>query len=115
MTADGWLRTGDKGKIDAQGYLSITGRVKDIFKTSKGKYVAPAPIEDLLVLHPDIEACAVVRGQSSATAGAGHAVARRRNAQCGSGRQTGIDPIAGRIWPMSTPNWSPMKNWIVWP
>ena len=59
MTSDGWLRTGDKGKIDAQGYLSITGRVKDIFKTSKGKYVAPAPIEDLLVLHPDIEACAV--------------------------------------------------------
>jgi long-chain acyl-CoA synthetase len=59
MTADGWLRTGDKGKIDAQGFLSITGRVKDIFKTSKGKYVAPAPIEYLLVLHPDIEACAV--------------------------------------------------------
>jgi len=59
MTADGWLRTGDKGKIDAQGFLSITGRVKDLFKTSKGKYVAPAPIEDLLVLHPDIEACAV--------------------------------------------------------
>ena len=59
MTNDGWLRTGDKGKIDAQGNLSITGRVKDIFKTSKGKYVAPAPIEDLLVLHPDIEACAV--------------------------------------------------------
>ena len=59
MTADGWLRTGDKGKIDAQGYLSITGRVKDIFKTSKGKYVAPAPIEDKLVTHPDIEACAV--------------------------------------------------------
>jgi long-chain acyl-CoA synthetase len=59
MTPDGWLRTGDKGHIDAQGYLSITGRVKDIFKTSKGKYVAPAPIEDLLVLHPDIEACAV--------------------------------------------------------
>ncbi len=59
MTSDGWLRTGDKGKIDAQGFLSITGRVKDIFKTSKGKYVAPAPIEDLLVTHPDIEACAV--------------------------------------------------------
>ena len=59
FTADGWLRTGDKGKIDAQGFLSITGRVKDIFKTSKGKYVAPAPIEDLLVLHMDIEACAV--------------------------------------------------------
>ena len=59
LTADGWLRTGDKGSIDAGGFLRITGRVKDIFKTSKGKYVAPAPIEDLLVLHPDIEACAV--------------------------------------------------------
>ena len=59
MTADGWLRTGDKGSIDAAGYLSITGRVKDIFKTSKGKYVAPAPIEDRLVMHPDIEACVV--------------------------------------------------------
>ena len=59
FTSDGWLRTGDKGQIDAQGFLSITGRVKDIFKTSKGKYVAPAPIEDRLVLHPDIEACAV--------------------------------------------------------
>ena len=59
MTADGWLRTGDKGRIDKSGYLSITGRVKDIFKTSKGKYVAPAPVEDLLVAHPDIEACVV--------------------------------------------------------
>ena len=59
FTSDGWLRTGDKGSIDAAGQLRITGRVKDIFKTSKGKYVAPAPIEDLLVLHADIEACAV--------------------------------------------------------
>ena len=59
MTADGWLRTGDKGRCDAKGQLTITGRVKDIFKTSKGKYVAPAPIEDLLITHPDIEACAV--------------------------------------------------------
>ena len=59
MTEDGWLRTGDKGTIDRDGYLSITGRVKDIFKTSKGKYVAPAPVEDLLVMHPDVEACLV--------------------------------------------------------
>ena len=60
MTADGWLHTGDKGMIDAQGDLKITGRVKDLFKTSKGKYVAPAPIEDQLVMNPAIEACAVV-------------------------------------------------------
>ncbi len=59
FTADGWLRTGDKAVIESDGCTRITGRVKDIFKTSKGKYVAPAPIEDLLVTHPDIEACAV--------------------------------------------------------
>jgi len=59
FTADGWLRTGDKGTQDADGCLRITGRVKDLFKTSKGKYVAPAPIEDRLVMHPAVEACMV--------------------------------------------------------
>lgn len=55
FTDDGYLRTGDKGKIDSDGYLSITGRVKDIFKTMKGKYVAPAPIEGALARNTDIE------------------------------------------------------------
>ena len=59
FTADGWLHTGDKGGIDAEGNLKITGRVKDLFKTSKGKYVAPAPIEDKLVMHNAVEACCV--------------------------------------------------------
>ncbi len=58
-TEDGWLHTGDKGQLDAEGNLKITGRVKDLFKTSKGKYVAPAPIEDRLVMHEAVEACAV--------------------------------------------------------
>ncbi len=59
LTDDGWLKTGDKGALDAEGNLKITGRVKDLFKTSKGKYVAPAPIEDKLVMHNAIEACCV--------------------------------------------------------
>ncbi len=42
---DGWLHTGDRGVLDEDGFLKITGRVKEIFKTDKGKYVAPAPIE----------------------------------------------------------------------
>ena len=45
ITPDHFLRTGDMGEIDSQGRLKITGRVKDIFKTSKGKYVMPVPIE----------------------------------------------------------------------
>jgi len=56
---DGWLHTGDKGAVDARGQLKITGRVKDLFKTSKGKYVAPAPIEDKLVMNNAVEACCV--------------------------------------------------------
>jgi long-chain acyl-CoA synthetase len=59
FTADGWLRTGDKGVLDAEGGLRISGRVKDLFKTSKGKYVTPAPIEDRLVMHCAVEACCV--------------------------------------------------------
>lgn len=59
-TSDGWLHTGDKGTLDAQGNLKLTGRVKDLFKTSKGKYVSPAAIEALLAVMPGVEACCVV-------------------------------------------------------
>lgn len=45
LTEDGWLKTGDKGSLDADGFLTITGRIKDLFKTSGGKYIAPAAIE----------------------------------------------------------------------
>ena len=57
---DGWLHTGDEGEIDADGFLKITGRVKDIFKTSKGKYVAPSPIEMTLSSNKNIEQVCVV-------------------------------------------------------
>ncbi len=55
LTEDGYLRTGDKGEQNAQGWLRLTGRIKDIFKTSKGKYVAPAPIENRLAAHERLE------------------------------------------------------------
>jgi len=59
ITRDGFLRTGDKGVQDAQGRLTITGRVKDIFKTVKGKYIAPLPIERRLGRHPLIASVCV--------------------------------------------------------
>jgi long-chain acyl-CoA synthetase len=45
LTEDGWLHTGDKGSLDAEGFLTITGRIKELFKTSGGKYIAPPAIE----------------------------------------------------------------------
>ncbi|HHQ4674136.1 TPA: AMP-binding protein [Aeromonas veronii] len=60
IDAEGWLHTGDMGKLDKEGYLTITGRMKDVFKTAKGKYVAPVPIEGMLGQEPIIEQLCVI-------------------------------------------------------
>ncbi len=55
-----WLKTGDMGQLDSDNYLTIVGRVKDNFKTAKGQYVSPAPIENALSLHDHVEVACVV-------------------------------------------------------
>jgi len=57
---DGWLATGDLGSLDEDGYLTITGRKKEILVTSSGKSVSPAPLEERVRLHPLVAQCIVV-------------------------------------------------------
>ena len=65
LTEDGYLRTGDMGRFDEQGRLTLIGRVKEQFKTTKGEYIAPAPIEDSIMRHEKIEmACVCGAGMS---------------------------------------------------
>lgn len=57
---DGWFKTGDIGNIDADGYLSVTDRKKDLIKTSGGKFIAPQPIENSLKLSPLVGTAAIL-------------------------------------------------------
>lgn len=68
-TEDGFFKTGDMGEIDEDGRLKVTGRVKDLFKTSKGKYVAPVPIENKMAAHPRIEVICVCGANQPVTHG----------------------------------------------
>jgi long-chain acyl-CoA synthetase len=65
LIRDGWLHTGDKVRVDEDGFLYITGRVKDYFKTIQGKFVAPPPIEGAFARNPHAEQqCLLGRGFS---------------------------------------------------
>jgi long-chain acyl-CoA synthetase len=58
--SDGWFKTGDIGNLDADGYLSVTDRKKELIKTSGGKFIAPQPIENSLKLNPLVGTAAIV-------------------------------------------------------
>jgi len=60
FTPDGWLRTGDLGVLDEEGFLRVTGRKKELLVTSGGKNVAPAPLEDRIRAHPLVSQAVVV-------------------------------------------------------
>ncbi|MGH3324908.1 MAG: AMP-dependent synthetase/ligase, partial [Streptomyces sp.] len=60
VPGDGWFATGDIGGLDDDGYLTITGRKKDLIITSSGKNLAPAPLEDWLRAHPLVSQCLVI-------------------------------------------------------
>ncbi|MWV13040.1 AMP-binding protein [Pseudomonas sp. R-28-1W-6] len=99
---DGWLHTGDKGQLDADGYLRITGRVKDIFKTSKGKYVAPAPIEGEIAKSNWVEQVCLMGSnldQPLALIELSPAARQQPEAQVGADLQRDLAELNGRLEP----------------
>lgn len=60
IDAEGWLHTGDRGTIDEDGFVTITGRIKELYKTSNGKYVSPVPIEQSLSISNLIDTAMLV-------------------------------------------------------
>ncbi len=85
FTEDGFLRTGDLVDIEPDGQTRIIGRLKEQFKTSKGNYVVPAPIETKLLAHPDIESACLM--------GSGLASPAARVVLSPEGRRRASDPV----------------------
>ncbi len=89
FTPDGYFRTGDLVTIAADGQLRVVGRLKEQFKTSKGEYVVPAPIEQRLAEHPAVEACCLM-GVGQASPFAIIVISEAERARC-------ADPAARRM------------------
>lgn len=98
FTPDGFLRTGDRGEIGPDGYLRVVGRTKEIFKTSKGKYVAPAGIENALCASGLLEqACVMGHGEPQPFAAATLAESRRAGARSDEGRRALATELAALL------------------
>lgn len=96
LTPDGFFKTGDMGELDEQGRLRITGRVKELFKTSKGKYVAPVPIENKLN-HPKIEVVCVAGASQPQPFGLVMLSAEAQQELANSGRETFQGELEGLL------------------
>ena len=90
-TDDGWLRTGDLGAIDAEGYLWVDGRLGDLIVTG-GENVMPERVEDVLRAHPDVADAAVVGPTGPRVARSGH-----RSRHPASRRRRGSRLLAGSL------------------
>ncbi len=100
LSSDGWLRTGDIGHLDADGYLVITDRKKELLKTAAGKFVAPAPIEIKLRTSPYIANAMVVGDTKKVRLGADCAECRRplRRKRCAEGIALDGEKISNDAW-----------------
>jgi long-chain acyl-CoA synthetase len=96
LIRDGWLYTGDKARVDEDGFVFLTGRVKDYFKTIQGKFVAPPPIESDFAMNPHTEQhCLLGRGYSKTVMVAVLNEASRQLAK--ASRERAEEEIAGAI------------------
>src|SRR5262249_107926 len=92
------LKTGDRGDIDSEGRLRITGRVKELFKTSKGKYVAPSPIENLINADSRIEmSCVAGAGPPQPFALVMLAEPRRQQPKNAAGAKAAVEEGMGKV------------------
>jgi long-chain acyl-CoA synthetase len=109
LTSDGWLKTGDIAERDADGFLFITDRKKDLLKLSTGKYVAPQPIETRLVASPHIEQAVVIgNGVQFCSALIVPASARDDAAQLHALIQQEIDALNREL-----PHWEQVKKFCL--
>jgi long-chain acyl-CoA synthetase len=114
FTADGFFRTGDLGERRPDGLLKITGRAKELFKTAKGKYVAPAPIENRLNMHPMVEMAMVSGVGQPAAYGLVVLDERLRPRQHEPGVRAEVERELAGSWKRSTPGWRNTSGSACW-
>jgi acyl-CoA synthetase (AMP-forming)/AMP-acid ligase II len=94
LTADGYFKTGDLGKIDEEGFLHITGRKKELIIVA-GEKAVPREIEELIMKHPAVREAAVVGKKDPGRGKSSSRLSLPKRADCDGGRCAGVRAIAG--------------------